>query len=101
MPYISNINRAESRLITRKNAASSYYTVRGENIQFVRFNPYQKGISIIGFLTYRTSIEIINAQEGWQYVGDFGLTNDNGEAFQRLKGSAIHNKWLKYNDEAK
>lgn len=73
-----------------------------ENGRGIRFKPSNCQVSEIHFEFYADFIATVNKGNGWQPLGDYGLTLDNNQAYSFLEPAPglVHGHWQRFNDNA-
>ena len=73
-----------------------------ENGKSIRFKPTNCEVSEITFEFYADFIAAVNKRDGWQTIGDFGLTLDDGLVNSMLEPEPglVQGKWQRFNDNA-
>lgn len=104
LPDLTDFN--SKRITIRKSASGSTFDESGfgENIASFRLK-FEGGcfLSKINLETYNDFLCTRNGND-WNAVGDFGLTDSDSVAFQRLDDNGsitIDNNWPKFNNDAK
>lgn len=78
--------------------SSSYLAI--ENGRSVQYKAVDCIIEEVTLEFYDELVKDINGNDAWQEIGQFALTTDNTEAFNRLEPSPglVHGQWPRYND---
>lgn len=73
-----------------------------ENGRSIRYRAINCNVSIVKFELYEDFIRGANETQSWQFKGDYGLTLEDGTAFNALEPvtDSVHGHWLRYNDNA-
>ena len=83
--------------IVQGSAMYGYCSVKGEQVESVRFTTEGCLLSKIELETYEQYIKGVNAQNGWELLGNFGLSESTGIVYGRLESQAgtIDGHWPK------
>ncbi|WP_298510394.1 Ig-like domain-containing protein [uncultured Kordia sp.] len=104
--YVSeNILIALKTIGNRKTfSASELNNVRivCENGRSIRYRAVSCNVSTVKFELYEDFIRTANETQSWEFKGDYGLTLEDGTAFNGLEpvDGSVHGHWQRYNDDA-
>ena len=89
-----------ARQVFNQTSLSSAY-LEGENGRSVRYKATDCIVEQLVIEFYDETIRGINKNYAWQELGQFSLTTNDAEAFQRLEPSPdlIDGQWPRYNDQ--
>ncbi|MBV8328828.1 hypothetical protein [Chryseobacterium sp.] len=83
-------------------AGSNYFNA--ENGKTIRFKAITGFVTAVNFEFYSDFIINTNQSQAWKLMGEFSLTSDTNEVFNRLDplpdSNPVHGAWLRYNDKA-
>ncbi|WP_419867922.1 hypothetical protein [Chryseobacterium sp. CT-SW4] len=75
-----------------------------ENGKTIRFRTENCWASSVNIEFYSDFISSRNQDQAWELIGNFGLTDNSAEAFERLDpipgSNPVNGSWLRYNDNA-